>query len=707
MAKTILAPFTHGRNFLSAGAFAMANGIIPFSDMQAVKKAYQALQVKLPGARKVGVIRKAGETDQAFKARQKASQTGNEFYQKLLKLGVVNSQVQLGDLMNLLKDVRFGTTVGKLGKARFQEEGLGSYGLNRLMKTLSNVKKFSQDAYTAEDDFWKIFTWFGERGRIDKALKAAGLSNGQEIRQVLPDGTIKSLGRFNDDWLDERAADLVKNNVPNYAFVSEFVKGLRKWPVGNFVAFPSEIMRTGTNIVDTGLKEIFDFKIIGKQGQVVSPFKTIGLRRLGGMAFTTAAVPYAAVEGMSALYDVTQDERAAMRRYVADWSKNSTLVPLKDKEGKLKYVDFSHSNAYDTLTRPIQTVINRVQAGEQDKDGIMNDFILGLAESTKELALPFVSESIWTEALADVTVRRGMSPEGFKIWNDEDSMGRRIQKAIAHLAMAQAPLNWKQLERLNLSMKPVDDLGRFDERGNEYEFGNEAAGIVGFRAVDVDPEKGLKYKIADYKKGSRNSKALFTTEVLKGGVTTPKDIIDAYINANRALFLNQKAMYEDIKAAKTLGMKEQDLTQQVVQGIGRKGYGKLNAGIFTPMSISKNVVQGFQRIADELGIRNPLLDSMNAIANIRSQLFNVGLDEEAGIPNIENPFDTPIIPDLVGAVTNTTQLPPLPNPNLATGTQFGGNVLTGVNEADRFAALFPGDELGKLAANKRTTPRTV
>jgi len=47
------------------------------------------------------------------------------------------------------------------------------------------------------------------------------------------------------------------------------------------------------------------------------------------------------------------------------------------------------------------------------------------------------------------------------------------------------------------------------------------------------------------------------------------------------------------------------------------------------------------------------------------------------------------------------------NPNLATGTQFGGNVLTGVNEADRFAALFPGDELGKLAANKRTTPRTV
>ena len=161
MAKTILAPFTHGRNFLSAGAFAMANGIIPFSDVKAVKAAYTALQMAGPGTRK-----------------------SNQFYQKLLKLGVVNSQVQLGDLMNLLKDVRFGTTIGKLGKARHADEGIASYGLNRLMKTLSNVTKFSQDAYTAEDDFWKIFTWFGEKGRLDKALRTAGLRPGQELTDM-------------------------------------------------------------------------------------------------------------------------------------------------------------------------------------------------------------------------------------------------------------------------------------------------------------------------------------------------------------------------------------------------------------------------------------------------------------------------------------------------------------------------------------------
>ena len=30
---------------------------------------------------------------------------------------------------------------------------------------------------------------------------------------------------------------------------------------------------------------------------------------------------------------------------------------------------------------------------------LMDDFILGLIESTKELGQPFISESIWTEAL--------------------------------------------------------------------------------------------------------------------------------------------------------------------------------------------------------------------------------------------------------------------------------------------------------------------
>ena len=91
MAKTILAPFTHARNFLSATAFAAANGILPYGSTADVKAAWRALQVAGPGTRK-----------------------SNEFYQELLELGVVNSDVQLKQVTDLLQDANFGGVLNKV-----------------------------------------------------------------------------------------------------------------------------------------------------------------------------------------------------------------------------------------------------------------------------------------------------------------------------------------------------------------------------------------------------------------------------------------------------------------------------------------------------------------------------------------------------------------------------------------------------------------
>ena len=88
IAKTILSPVTHMRNFISAGAFAAANGIVPFADKEAIKMAYQALQTPLKGTR-----------------------MQNELYDKLLELGVVNTNVRLGDVTRLMQDVGFGETM--------------------------------------------------------------------------------------------------------------------------------------------------------------------------------------------------------------------------------------------------------------------------------------------------------------------------------------------------------------------------------------------------------------------------------------------------------------------------------------------------------------------------------------------------------------------------------------------------------------------
>jgi hypothetical protein len=644
MAKTILAPFTHARNFISAAAFAAANGFVPFGNTKDVKRAFDALQLK--GFRK-----------------------DNEFYQELLELGVVNSQVQVRQVMDLMEDVKFGEVLNKVG-ADYN-------GFNTFMKGLKKIQKGAQDAYTAEDDFWKIFTYLGEQARLRDAYKAKGLQLGDDIVEVVTDAEGKKfdrkIGVFNDEYLKKQSAKLVKNNIPNYAFVSEFIKGLRKLPVGNFVAFPAEIMRTGTNIVSTALDEIFfTARINGKE---VNPLRARGLQRLTGMAATTVALPLGTVEMMQTLNDVSDEELQAMRRYVPEWSKNSVLVPFKDKEGKLSYVDFSHLNAYDTLTRPIQTVVNAVNSGRSDKDGIMDDFILGLIESTKELGQPFISESIWTEALQDVAPilgRGGRDAAGREIYNQDpaiDPIGSKIMKSVAHLVEAQAPLNWRQLGRLGLAMRPIDSLGRYDERGNEYELGNELLGIAGMRRVNIDPSKSLNYKITNYKDGIRNARNLFTRQTLKGGPITPAEIVDAYINSNRALYEINRRMYLDIDAAKILGMSEDSISTNMSDRGERRAFGFLNEGAFRPLRISPEVKSLFDIRATDLGVSNPFEGAEDVIDRIREVLETTPLGADL-FPNIINPLTNLPEPTL-GAAASLPGLPPMPNPALVNNAQFG------------------------------------
>ena len=141
MAKTILSPVTHARNFISAGAFSVANGLLPGVTItpKMLASAWKNLQVAGLGTR-----------------------VESDLYRKWARLGVVNTNVRMGDLQALLKDVDFGSVVGQ------------DKALRGLLKPLSKIKKWTEDAYTAEDDFWKISTFLGERARYARAYEKYG-----------------------------------------------------------------------------------------------------------------------------------------------------------------------------------------------------------------------------------------------------------------------------------------------------------------------------------------------------------------------------------------------------------------------------------------------------------------------------------------------------------------------------------------------------
>ena len=313
----------------------------------------------------------------------------------------------------------------------------------------------------------------------------------------------------------------------------------------------------------------------------------------------------------------------------------------------------------------------------------------GTFTAMSEFAQPFISESIWTEAAADLLMRGGRTRDGFEVYNPKDTYGNKMWEGFKHLVEAQMPFSFPQLKRLDRSLqdKRLLTKSKYDEYGQTYEFGDEFTGLFGFRAVAANPGRTMKYKVADYQQGVRKSGSLFTRVALKGGPIEPREVVDAYINANRSLFQVKKDLKLDMDAARTLGISRTDY-ENALGGVSNVEQGSIDAGVFRPYTISRNVEDAFQLNANKIGVSNPLIAAYGAIAKIENELSALSLDDL--FPDIQNPLipmglGTTLPP--LGGLTGALNLPGV-NPQAVT-TQGGNVPLNQMTNQQKFNILFP------------------
>ena len=633
LAKTVLSIPTHLRNIISAGAFAGANGILFEGFMnpkllgESFRKGWQ-----ISG---VGNIKNTRFADQNF---EKA-------YRELLELGVVNSQVQIGDIKNLMRDVNFGDKIMDL-------DSIVNPFLNRIKK----IPTYLQGKYVAEDDFWKITNYFVELNRRQDALVKDGIRRGVKIDPNNAEFLAK---------LKTETADIVKNTVPNYNYVGDYVRTARLLPVGNFMSFPSEMIRTTTNIGGQALREMRHSKptigtniapyVLDKAtGTMVkndNPFYRIGATRISGMAFTLGAVPAALVEGSKALYNVSQDELDALRQFVPDWSRNSTLIPSRDeKTGELKYIDFSHSNAYDVIAKPFRTLSNEIVSASNDGETVLKGFLNGIEEASTELASPFVDESIWTEAARDLTTRQGRTREGKVLYTDQTAIGDKMNIRFRHLMEALLPQYKPYIRPILAATKTPNKFGEI------LELDDQMAGLIGFRPTKVNPLKAMGFKISQYQTGIRNARREFTGGffgLLRGGPINPDDIITRFYESNKARFDVQKEMFKNIDAAQILGVGVNSLRQRFQdRQLTTKTFNNLRRGKYEPYFPSDDIRERFREIAKNLGTYDVFKTALPALRSMRSQMKFLSL---------EDTFDIDLNDFSLGRV-QTPNLPSTPMP---------------------------------------------
>jgi len=559
-AKTVLSIPTHFRNFLSSSAFALANGALtnPVYMIRGFNQARKSLNLGLRDPKAM------------------------EYYRELLELGVTNSNVRMGDLKNLMRDAKIfeSGNIATDSVLKPMARTLGRVGEGTLRKA-RKAGQAMQDLYIAEDDFWKITMYETEKLRRADAYRKAGI-------------------KVTSQQLKEEAADIVRNTIPNYAYVGDFVRTMRVTPFGNFMSWPSEVFRTSGGIFEQILKDIRD-PVTGSLNYFTStnPMKNIGLSRAAGAAAAFTVIPYGIVEGSKAIFGVSDKEATAARDLgVAPWSKNSQLIFVKDPEtGELFYSDWSHNNVYDTVQRPFRTILLNIQQGIEDEEILAKGFYEGLTNAMAETANPFIGESIFTEAIGDIVARKGRTKDGVVLYTKDTPRNERYDRMLKHIVESQLP-QYKQFVRV------IDSAtGKPDRNGDVIEIDKSLAGVFGFRLIPIKPQNALEFAINDFNASVRNSRREFTGG--KEGVIrpnkSPEEVIERFFVANRALYNANVIMKNKISSAKTLGMSENEIGKTFIDRGRKKNLQFIEANTFKPFFPSKDIRKALIEIEQKTG----------------------------------------------------------------------------------------------------------
>lgn len=622
-AKTIYSPFTHVRNVLSATLFTTMNGNILFQNPAKTARYFKRALKDITG------------TDAESVARRLRNQ----------RLGINGTSPIAGDIDALAKEVGTDIYTGNFNGF-----------MDKLLGRTSKLAEKARRAYLAEDNLWKNYNFEVELDALKNNFSKLGITadnifdpkNMQAYSKLLgrqvtkndpifdrivdisPDGKFLTIGnqgvRLEGDKLletfyENMAAQITKHNIPNYEYVGDFIKSLRRLPLGTFVAFPAEIIRTGYNTIQRGLREL-----------QVEGFKQTGMRRLAGVATTAAVVPAGLVEFGKSLADMTDDDMRALRTFVPSWSENGLLMPVSrdEKTGKVKYVDLSYIFPYDTLVRPVNTILNEASKGQQTGESLNKYLLDAGATSFYELSKPFISESIFFEAFADIVARNGRSRDGRQVFRPGDSVGEKVYKGGMHVLETFMPGSVNQINRL-FQAGALGNEKIPDKYGNTYNLLDEAGGIFGFRAIEADPVDAMPFIVTDFNKKNDSARASFVGDVLKGGLVSPGEIVEQYIKSERVRFENFKQMHNAYKDALQLGANKGKLNKE----LGRMTESERQAiisGRYLPYVPGEGVRQAFnenfRELRKELGrdIQNPFILAYPEIMKVRRNNRNIDVN---------------------------------------------------------------------------------
>ena len=421
--------------------------------------------------------------------------TWDKKMEKWRSLGLIDDSLLGGMMKDFIRDMK---------KDPLKEEGLFERGAHGAIKKGYNATSdFVADMYKAGDWVWKVRAFEIEAARYKEAYSDLSQSE-----------------------IDNIAAENVKNTYPTYSRIPAFIKSLRYLPLGAFAPFPSEVIRTSFNTVELAIKEM-------RSGNPV--LKKIGVKRAVGM-ITSLSIPTAFSLASRSLVGMDDDDEEALRRWLSEWSKNSTLIFL-GREGKvspnlttlIRYIDFGAFDPYSIFKKPI------IAAFFQNKP--LDEKVI---DTLTQMVQPFTNPQVLAVKLTDVY--RNQKPNGDRIYIPTDPVGTRVALMFEHLLEGTLPGYIKTAVKVSKAVK-----GETSEYGKKYTLADELLAVAGFRVNTFDPTAAAeRYGVSQINKDLIDiSKRLSKVQNMEyASVDEYNAAIKEYIRANNALFVISQEKYD-------------------------------------------------------------------------------------------------------------------------------------------------------------------
>ena len=542
---------TQVKNFMGAAFIGLANGTNPFRTGVLSKTLLDAPDY-------------ATDTNVHFGKSIKSifneiSQGGDEaleeLYEKYIGLGVINTNVRIGDFRALLED---GASSGSFAQ-------LGNKLSERASKQLGRAGDLATKVYMASDDFFKINAFNNELDFIKRANQGSGR-------------TLNSL--------EQEAADIVKNTVPNYDRVPPGIQALRNAPMGTFVSFPAEIIRTYFNIARQSLKEL------GRGLRGNAAYGARGALRASGLVGATMGFETLSEYMYTKSVGWTEDLfNAANELTVTPWSgKENTRIYKKDEEtGQIFYTDTKFIDPYNTINAPIRAAINNYELGRLDEQGAMDAVVSSVGVALEKLLTPFVSPAIATQTVSDIYYAArsstGETPEGTKVFNPNAEFLDKVADMSYYVLSDVIPKTTLGIDKLIRAADEERDAYTGEPR---YDFKNELVSFAsGIPWKEFDPELLLSRNITQYNDNMSEGKL---KHVYPNFVESFDTFKDQYRDRQRKRYEHQKELYRSIQASQMFRSNIEIFNQLKDRNISIDDSSDLIYGRFIPEDISMELI---------------------------------------------------------------------------------------------------------------------